>query len=153
MESKNEKIRYSDAELNYVFKPIVEKRLVIAKEYLQNLETMFMNPNGTDDTSPIYKDCMEGGSEGTSKEEISRKIVEQKVLIQKLEASLGRIENKTYGVCVVTGKLIPEERLKAVPHTQHSIEGKNIEQEKSGKVSLKERKSPYINYARTVGFK
>jgi RNA polymerase-binding transcription factor DksA len=79
--------------------------------------------HGTDDTASTFK-MMEDGSESNAKEEAAQQAARQKKFIEQLDAALVRIENKTYGVCRVTGKLIPKERLRAVPHTTQSMEAK-----------------------------
>jgi RNA polymerase-binding transcription factor DksA len=121
---EKEKTRYSDQELQE-FRDLIIKKLNIAKEellihqqYLSNA-----NANGTEDTVGNYK-TLEDGSATHSKENISQLASRQKKFIENLEAALVRIENKTYGICKVTGKLIPKERLLVVPHTTMSIEAK-----------------------------
>jgi len=118
------KTRYSDDELQE-FKDLIMKKLAVAKEelvihqgYLSNA-----NANGTEDTVGNYK-TLEDGSATHSKEHISQLAARQKKFIENLEAALVRIENKTYGVCKVTGNLIKKERLRAVPHTTMSIDAK-----------------------------
>ncbi|MGJ1205240.1 TraR/DksA family transcriptional regulator [Sphingobacterium lactis] len=120
-----EKTRYSDAELQE-FKAIILEKLRVAKEELSSLTTSLSNSNanGTDDTAGTYK-TLEDGSATLEKEQINQLAARQKKFIDNLEAALVRIENKTYGVCRETGKLIQKERLKAVPHTTLSIEAKN----------------------------
>lgn len=124
MEQK-EKTRYSDAELQE-FKAIILGKLAIAKEELASLTKSLSNSNanGTDDTAGTYK-TLEDGSATLEKEQINQLAARQKKFIDNLEAALVRIENKTYGICRETGKLIQKERLKAVPHTTLSIEAKN----------------------------
>jgi len=128
--AKKEKIeeiksRYSDEELAE-FKEIIENKLVKARHDLQLLTEAYTNANdqGTDDTSPTFK-VLEEGYQVLSKEENSRLAARQSKFIQNLENALVRIENKTYGVCRVTGKLIAKERLRSVPHATLSIEAKN----------------------------
>lgn len=123
MES-NEKTRYSDAELQE-FKEIILEKMRIAKEELGSLAQSLSNPNlnGTDDTAGTYK-TLEDGSATLEKEQINQLAARQKKFIENLEAALVRIENKTYGICRETGKLIPKERLRAVPHTTLSMEAK-----------------------------
>jgi RNA polymerase-binding transcription factor DksA len=123
METK-EKTRYSDAELQE-FKDIIQKKLEIARKELHGLQESLSNPNenGTDDTMNAYK-TLEDGSSTLEKENLSQLAARQKKFIENLEAAMVRIENKTYGVCRVTGKLIPKERLRAVPHTTLSMEAK-----------------------------
>lgn len=120
-----EKTRYSDAELQE-FKAIILAKLRIAKEELTSLTNSLSNSNanGTDDTAGTYK-TLEDGSATLEKEQTNQLAARQKKFIDNLEAALVRIENKTYGVCRETGKLIQKERLKAVPHTTLSIEAKN----------------------------
>ncbi|HLS95367.1 TraR/DksA family transcriptional regulator [Sphingobacterium allocomposti] len=125
MGTTNEKTRYSDAELQE-FKDIILEKLRIAKEELSALTSTLSNSNanGTDDTAGTYK-TLEDGSATLEKEQINQLAARQKKFIDNLEAALVRIENKTYGICRETGKLIQKERLKAVPHTTLSIEAKN----------------------------
>ncbi|MGO1521104.1 MAG: TraR/DksA family transcriptional regulator [Sphingobacterium sp.] len=120
-----EKTRYSDAELQE-FKAIILAKLRIAREELTSLTNSLSNSNanGTDDTAGTYK-TLEDGSATLEKEQTNQLAARQKKFIDNLEAALVRIENKTYGVCRETGKLIQKERLKAVPHTTLSIEAKN----------------------------
>src|SRR5690606_5678386 len=120
-----EKTRYSDAELQE-FKAIILEKLRIAREELSSLTKSLSNSNanGTDDTAGTYK-TLEDGSATLEKEQINQLAARQKKCMDNLEAALVRIENKTYGVCRETGKLIQKERLKAVPHTTLSIEAKN----------------------------
>jgi RNA polymerase-binding transcription factor DksA len=125
MKQEQEKTRYSEADLQE-FKGIILDKMRIAREELNSLATSLSSPNanGTDDTAGTYK-TLEDGSATLEKEQINQLAARQKKFIEQLEAALVRIENKTYGVCRETGKLIPKERLRAVPHTQHSIEAKN----------------------------
>ena len=119
-----EKTRYSNAELEE-FKEIILKKLELAKNEFENLRAAVTNANenDTEDTSPTFKN-MEEGASTLSKEDAGRLAQRQMKFIQNLQAALIRIENKTYGVCRETGKLIPKERLRAVPHTTLSIEAK-----------------------------
>lgn len=121
---QNEKTRYSDAELQE-FKELILDKIRIAREELNSLASSLSNPNmnGTDDTAGTYK-TLEDGSATLEKEQINQLAARQKKFIEQLEAALVRIENKTYGVCRETGKLIPKERLRAVPHTTLSMEAK-----------------------------
>lgn len=125
MSNNNEKTRYSDAELQE-FKAIILEKLRIAKEELTSLTNSLSNSNanGTDDTAGTYK-TLEDGSATLEKEQTNQLAARQKKFMDNLEAALVRIENKTYGVCRETGKLIQKERLRAVPHTTLSIEAKN----------------------------
>jgi DnaK suppressor protein len=119
-----EKTRYSEADLQE-FRGLLLDKLRIAKEELNSLATSLSSPNanGTDDTAGTYK-TLEDGSATLEKEQINQLAARQKKFIEQLEAALVRIENKTYGVCRETGKLIPKERLRAVPHTTLSMEAK-----------------------------
>ena len=119
-----EKTRYTDEELEE-FKAIIEEKLVLAKRDYDQMMNALMNKdsNDVDDTSPTYK-ALEEGSASTSKEEIISLAARQQKFIQGLKAALVRIENKTYGIDRITGKLIPKERLKAVPHATLSVESK-----------------------------
>ena len=125
MATNNEKTRYSDSELQE-FKGIILEKLRIAKEELSSLTASLNNSdaNGTDDTAGTYK-TLEDGSATLEKEQTNQLAARQRKFIDNLEAALVRIENKTYGICRETGKLILKERLKAVPHTTLSIEAKN----------------------------
>jgi RNA polymerase-binding transcription factor len=118
-------VRYSDKDLEE-FKEVIQKKLKSAKEDLALLKSAYMNNsnNGTDDTSPTFK-AFEEGSETMSKEANVQLAIRQEKFIRDLNNALLRIENKTYGVCRVTGKLIQKERLKLVPHATLSIEAKN----------------------------
>lgn len=119
-----EKTRYSEQELKE-FREIINKKLEIAKEEYDNYRAAVTNAGGnhTEDTSPTYK-VLEEGASTLSKEEAGRLAQRQMKFIQNLQAALVRIENGTYGVCRETGKLIPKERLRAVPHATLSIEAK-----------------------------
>lgn len=118
------KIRYSDKDLAE-FKAIIEEKIRQAKIDLQLIESTFKNDsnNGTDDTSPTFK-AFEEGSETMSKEANVQLAIRQEKFIRDLKNALLRIENKTYGICRVTGNLIQKERLKLVPHATLSIEAK-----------------------------
>lgn len=120
----NGKTRYSDAELQE-FKELILDKLNAAKEELSALTQSLSNPNvnGTDDTAGTYK-TLEDGSATLEKEQINQLASRQKKFIESLEAALMRIENKTYGICRETGKLIQKERLRAVPHATLSMEAK-----------------------------
>lgn len=121
------KERYSDADLAE-FKELILKKIQKAQEQLEIYKTAYKNDgnNGTDDTSPTFK-AFEEGSETMSKEANSQLAIRQEKFIRDLKNALLRIENKTYGVCRVTGKLIAKERLKLVPHATLSIEAKNMQ--------------------------
>ena len=119
------KVRYNDKELN-VFKVLIEEKIEKAKADLELLKSSYMNDgnNGTDDTAPTFK-VFEEGSETMSKEANTQLALRQEKFIRDLKNALIRIENKTYGVCRVTGKLINKKRLHLVPHATLSIEAKN----------------------------
>ena len=119
-----EKTRYSDAELEE-FRTIIMEKLDKAKRDYDLLREGISNSEGNDvsDTSPTFK-VMEEGAATLSKEEVGRLAQRQMKFIQNLQAALIRIENKTYGICRETGKLISKERLRAVPHATLSIEAK-----------------------------
>ena len=119
-----EKTRYSDQELEE-FKAIIEEKLRLAKRDYDEMMNTLMNKNGNavDDTSPTYK-VLEEGSATQSKEELIQLASRQQKFIQGLEAAMIRIKNKTYGIDRITGKLIPKERLRAVPHATLSVESK-----------------------------
>jgi RNA polymerase-binding transcription factor DksA len=121
-----ERVRYSDAELEE-FRQIILEKLEIAKRDYKMLKDSLTGQDGNDvdDTSPTYK-VMEEGANTLNKEETTRLAARQLKFIQNLQAALVRIENKTYGICRVTGKLIPADRLRAVPHATLSIEAKNM---------------------------
>jgi len=118
-------IRYSDADLEE-FEALIKEKLVIAKENYAQLQRALshQDDNSTDDTAPTFK-MMEDGSETMSREETASLAARQEKFIVNLENALLRIRNKTYGICRVTGKLIPKERLRLVPHATMSIEAKN----------------------------
>lgn len=119
-----EKVRYSDEELQE-FKELILQKLKKAHEDYDLLKGSIdhSSSNGTDDTSPTFK-VLEEGASALSKEEMGQLAQRQAKFIKNLEAALIRIENKTYGICRETGKLIPKERLKLVPHATLSIEAK-----------------------------
>lgn len=123
MENK-EKTRYSDSELQE-FKELISEKIRVAKEELTSLTQSLSSPNsnGTDDTAGTFK-TLEDGSATLEKEQINQLAARQKKFLEGLEAALVRIENKTYGICRVTGKLIQKERLRAVPHATLSMEAK-----------------------------
>jgi len=119
------KTKYSDVELEE-FKQIILAKLEKAREDFDLLTEAYSNnsEHGTNDTSPTFK-VLEEGQQVLSKEENSRLAARQKRFMTNLENALIRIENETYGICRVTGKLISKERLKAVPHATLSIDAKN----------------------------
>lgn len=121
------KLRYSDAELEE-FRAIILEKIQKAQEQLDLIKSAYMNDgdNGTDDTSPTFK-AFEEGSSVMSKESNSQLAIRQEKFIRDLKNALVRIENKTYGICRVTKKLISKERLRLVPHATLSIEAKNLQ--------------------------
>ena len=122
-----EKMRFSDADLAE-FKELIQQKIEKAQADLDLIKSAYMNDlnNGTDDTSPTFK-AFEEGSETMSKEANSQLAIRQEKFLRDLKNALFRVENKTYGVCRVTGKLINKERLKLVPHATMSIEAKNMQ--------------------------
>jgi len=118
------KVRYSDQDLGE-FKMIIEEKIEHAEKDLALIESAFKNDsnNGTEDTSPTFK-AFEEGSETMSKESNVQLAIRQEKFIRDLKNALLRIENKSYGVCRVTGNLIQKERLKLVPHATLCIEAK-----------------------------
>ena len=121
------KVRYSDKELEE-FRAIIEEKINHAETDLSLIESTYKNDsnNGTDDTSPTFK-AFEEGSETMSKEANVQLAIRQEKFIRDLKNAILRIENKSYGVCRVTGALIQKERLKLVPHATLSIEAKNLQ--------------------------
>ncbi|AOW18234.1 molecular chaperone DnaK [Polaribacter vadi] len=121
------KVKYSEEDLKE-FKAIIEKKIARANEDLALLEAAYKNDsdNGTNDTSSSFKSFDEG-SEVMNKEANVQLAIRQEKFIRDLKNALLRIENKTYGVCRVTGKLIQKERLKLVPHATLSIEAKRAQ--------------------------
>ncbi|MCA0152205.1 TraR/DksA family transcriptional regulator [Winogradskyella vincentii] len=119
--------RYSDKDLEE-FKGLIQEKIDKAEHDLELIKSAYMNDhnNGTDDTSPTFK-AFEEGSATMSKEANSALAIRQEKFIRDLKNAMIRIENKTYGVCRVTGKLIKKERLKLVPHATLSIEAKNMQ--------------------------
>lgn len=120
----SEKTRYSDEELQE-FKELILAKLAKAQDEYERLRSNWMNSEGNDvaDTSPTFK-VLEEGAFTLGKEEAGQMAQRQMKFIQHLQAALVRIENKTYGICRETGRLIPKERLRAVPHATLSIDGK-----------------------------
>ena len=120
----SEKLRYSDEELQE-FKELILEKLEKATREFEYYRSVVMNSdgNGVADTSPTFK-VLEDGAGTRDKEEAARLAERQRKFIQHLQSALVRIENKTYGVCRATGKLIPKERLRAVPHATLSIDVK-----------------------------
>ncbi len=125
MANEEVKVRYSDEELAE-FKEIILEKLAKAKSEYNTLRKVVMH-NGTndiEDTTPSFKTVEDDGALQLSKEEASQLAQRQYKFIQNLEAALVRIENKTYGICRETGKLIPKERLRLVPHATLTVEAK-----------------------------
>ncbi|MGY0391427.1 TraR/DksA family transcriptional regulator [Bizionia sp. KMM 8389] len=124
---KDINVRYSDSDLAE-FKTLIQDKIENAQRDLELIQSAYMNDlnNGTDDTSPTFK-AFEEGSATMSKEANAQLAIRQEKFIRDLKNALIRIENKTYGVCRVTGKLIGKERLKLVPHATLSIEAKNMQ--------------------------
>lgn len=122
-----EKTRYSDAELDE-FRELINEKLKEAYEDYDLLKGSLSHSDnhGTDDTGRTFN-MMEDGSETLSREEVAQLAARQEKFIDNLKSALMRIENKTYGICRVTGKLIQKERLRLVPHATLSIEAKNMQ--------------------------
>jgi RNA polymerase-binding transcription factor DksA len=120
-------LRYSDKDLKE-FEIIIKEKLEQSRSDFEELKESLSREgdNSTDDTSPTFK-MMEDGSDTNSREEVAQLASRQEKFIKNLENALLRIMNKTYGVCRVTGKLIPKERLRLVPHATLSIEAKNMQ--------------------------
>lgn len=120
-------VRYSDADLVY-FKQLISDKIEKAQHDLELIKSAYMNDhnNGTEDTAPTFK-AFDEGSAVMSKESNSQLAIRQEKFIRDLKNALIRIENKTYGVCRVTGKLINKKRLELVPHATLSIEAKNMQ--------------------------
>lgn len=127
MATTDEKVVYSDKDLAE-FKEIILQKIERAKKDLEILQSSYKNgsSNNTDDTSPQFK-AFEEGSETMSKEANVQLAIRQEKFIRDLKNALLRIENKTYGICRATGKLIRKERLRLVPHATLSIDAKNAE--------------------------
>ncbi|MFO7825923.1 MAG: TraR/DksA C4-type zinc finger protein [Cyclobacterium sp.] len=122
--SQEEKTSYSKEELQE-FEVLINEKLAVAKEELLQLKRSLskQNDSGTDNTASTSK-ILEDGADTLERENLSQLAARQQKFIINLENALRRIKNGTYGVCVDTGKLISKERLRAVPHTMHSIEAK-----------------------------
>ncbi|MXV37988.1 TraR/DksA family transcriptional regulator [Flavobacteriaceae bacterium Ap0902] len=120
-----DKNKYSEEELQE-FREIIEAKIKQAEHDLKSIRENFLNnqTNGTEDTSPTFK-AFEEGSETMSKEQNAQLAARQEKFLRDLKFALQRIENKNYGICRVTGKLISKERLRLVPHATLSIEAKN----------------------------
>ena len=125
--ANEKKVRYSDEGLEN-FRKLIEDKIKKAQADLELLRSAYMNDsnNGTDDTSPTFK-AFEEGSETMSKEANTQLAIRQEKFIRDLKNAMIRIENKTYGICRITGKLINKKRLILVPHATLSIEAKNMQ--------------------------
>jgi DnaK suppressor protein len=121
---EKEKTRYTDEEL-LEFKEIILNKLEVAKAEFRTLQSNLRdgNENGTDSTNNNYL-TLDDGADTFEKENLNQLAAHQLKFMKNLEAALVRIENKTYGICKTSGKLIPKERLRAVPHTTQTIEAK-----------------------------
>ena len=119
--------RYSDAELEE-FRVLIQEKIEKAQHDLELIKSAYMNDhnNGTEDTAPTFK-AFDEGSAVMSKERNAQLAIRQEKFIRDLKNALIRIENKTYGICRVTGKLINKKRLEFVPHATLSIEAKNMQ--------------------------
>ena len=125
--SEVRKVRYSDEELEE-FRSIINEMLDKARKEYNTLRRVIMHngSNDIEDTTPSFKTVEDDGAYQLSKEEASQLAQRQYKFIQNLEAALVRIENKTYGICRETGKLIPKERLRLVPHATLTVEAKDM---------------------------
>lgn len=121
MNESTEKVRYSDEELQE-FKQLILEKIEVAKQNYDHLMGIIQK----DESAPGVK-ALEDGASTLSKEQACANAERQMMFIKKLQGALVRIEQKTYGICRVTGRLIPKGRLMAVPHTTLSVEGKEIE--------------------------
>lgn len=123
MNEETTKTKYNDAELGE-FRELINEKIGIAREELYELAGTLSAANTNGDDAAIAGKTLEDGSATFEKEQVNQLAARQKKFIEQLEAALIRIENKTYGICRSTGKLIPKERLRAVPHTTQSMEAK-----------------------------
>ena len=135
--SEVRKVRYSDEELEE-FRSIINEMLDKARKEYNTLRRVIMHngSNDIEDTTPSFKTVEDDGAYQLSKEEASQLAQRQYKFIQNLEAALVRIENKTYGICRETGKLIPKERLRLVPHATLTVEAKEMLAKKGQNLSL-----------------
>ncbi|QXV67650.1 TraR/DksA family transcriptional regulator [Mucilaginibacter sp. 21P] len=117
------KNKYSDSELNE-FRQLINEKIKMAREELTELASSLSASNSNGDDAAIAGKTLEDGSATMEKEQTNQLAARQKKFIEQLEAALMRIDNKTYGICRTTGKLIPKERLRAVPHTTQTMEAK-----------------------------
>lgn len=122
--ANEQSLRYSREDLAE-FESIINEKLGAARKEVEYIKETLARRNeaGTDQTSSSAK-LLEDGADTAEKESLNQLASRQLKFIQQLENALSRIRNGTYGICIGTGKLIPKERLRAVPHTQHSIEAK-----------------------------
>ena len=123
MQSEYNKTRYNDTEL-LEFQQLIENKIRIAREEFGELTAALSSSNSNGDDAAIAGKTLEDGSATYEKEQTNQLAARQKKFIEQLEAALVRIQNKTYGICKVTGTLIPAERLRAVPHTTMSMAAK-----------------------------
>lgn len=122
MEENNEThMRYSDEDLKE-FKDLIDKKLVTAREELKNLKESLDNHTESQAGNKAWN--MEEGTDTSEMEYLMNQISRQHQYIRNLELALVRVENKTYGICRVSGRLIPKERLRVVPHATMSLESK-----------------------------
>ena len=121
---EKEKSRYTDEELEE-FRELILSKLESAKSEFKTLQGQLKdgNENGTDSTNNNYL-TMDDGADTAEKENLNQLAAHQLKFIKSLEAAIVRIQNKTYGICKTTGKLIPKERLRLVPHTTQTVEAK-----------------------------
>lgn len=123
MQDEKIKTKYSDTELRE-FRELISAKIIAARAELNELANSLSSVNTNGDEAAIAGKTLEDGSATLEKEQINQLAARQKKFIEQLEAAMLRIENKSYGICRTTGKLIPKERLRAVPHTTQSIEAK-----------------------------
>lgn len=123
MEINQQKTKYNEQELAE-FKLLIEEKIRMARTELNELASSLSQASSNSDDAAIAGKALEDGSASQQKEQINQLAARQKKFIEQLENALTRIQNKTYGICRSTGKLIPPERLRAVPHTTQSMEAK-----------------------------
>ncbi|RWY51628.1 TraR/DksA family transcriptional regulator [Mucilaginibacter gilvus] len=123
MNEERTKTRYSDSELGE-FRELIQEKIKLAREEFIELASSLNSSNANGDDAAIAGKTLEDGSATYEKEQTNQLAARQKKFIEQLEAALLRIKNKTYGICRSTGKLIPKERLRAVPHTTQTMEAK-----------------------------
>jgi DnaK suppressor protein len=117
------KTKYNDAELEE-FRELITEKIKAAREELTELARVLSSSNSNGDDAAIAGKTLEDGSATLEKEQTNQLAARQKKFIEQLEAAIMRIDNKSYGICRTTGKLIPKERLRAVPHTTQTMEAK-----------------------------